>query len=648
MSHVELLGFLNLSLGLSSMFSSYLDDVQEKLKNIEDANNSSRESFLSLRSKLTPEELSRKKDLVLGECSILLGNVLGHKTALTSLESLISSHLEELFKIMMNKGERIDEDEDGHHHHQQIQSVYKILTNNLLIYMKFVQRIDKISQKIIQYIELISSTNDEDGGEKKVSSHSSSSPSLSPSSSPSNILEPSSLLENSKELIEGYPIPPKSPRLEGKKTFVTKKEDIIISIPDQRGNYQHHYSLLKIDVFGDLQLCLNHLIQLNKDDPKTDHGILDYYRGDGGENSSHLPSPNLVLIPRTLDRTHVDLVKLFLERGECYSLDQGKGKDGGHRESSHLPIFSYPTQPIYEISLVEDDTMILKIEKKGMGKISQFEAFVSFYMIEILKQHVPNFISCYCYFECESRSCLLSEPLPGYDSLSRVITMSSSGSNNMITSQDFVEIYWQVINALHFAYSEYKYTSYNLSPERIFVKKIVDPEKEPPILIKSSIDHSSYLTPKFMVKIFDHCNSSLTISFPGKEDEDVFLGGWRDPENEHAEDRYYPVSDSYQLLLRCAHHLLQNDNDPLLLLQVMSTIFEWFEDGYEGEGDPIDLETRLRVPTGYFGALDKNVVYMNEGEGEGENDVREIRTNEGLVDYLIRRFDLPIYRSLQK
>jgi hypothetical protein len=217
------------------------------------------------------------------------------------------------------------------------------------------------------------------------------------------------------------------------------------------------------------------------------------------------------------------------------------------------------------------------------------EAIVGMGALNIIRNFVPNFMDTYGAFMCsppilddmdEVKSWCQSKNNPVtylvLENIQNAVPLSELCST--ITGEEFLEIYVQILNALHLAYSNFDYTHYDLHADNVLVQVLPYYVSIP---FYSPTGKILYIKTKYLARIIDYGMSHVflgTVHFGnyGLEHVNVFA------------ERSFPMHDVYKLLFFCFYFSLRENiknNNPLSskLSAVVNKIYDFFGEGITAE-----------------------------------------------------------------
>lgn len=247
------------------------------------------------------------------------------------------------------------------------------------------------------------------------------------------------------------------------------------------------------------------------------------------------------------------------------------------------------------------------------------EAIVGMGALNNLRDKVPNFIYVYGAFMCHPPILDAQDNLkvwcPEYitseynQNVTYLILENFQDSFKLeqiiddLDSDEFLEIYLQILNALYIAHKKYDFTHYNLDLSNVLVTKF---DKYLSIPFYHYNDFGKYIRTKFLVKIINYEFSHVKI-----QGQNFGRFGYEDsfkifPENS------YPMHDAYKLILSSYSAL----NDTSKLGSVLEQIYSFF-------GEKMTLKERLEK-TNIFKPL---------------INLRHLQ-HQDLIDYILTKFSV--------
>lgn len=156
------------------------------------------------------------------------------------------------------------------------------------------------------------------------------------------------------------------------------------------------------------------------------------------------------------------------------------------------------------------------------------EAVIGLYAMNKLRRYLPNFMYVYGFAKCSPPAvsnsvltwCASSTPASSYlilENIHNAVRWVDFIQRPDITQEDFMAIFYQLINALNVAYKLYGYTHYDLHYENILVREFDTPVVIPyyghkPLNFKNPV---GYITTAYVPVIIDYGYSRIAIGGKG-------------------------------------------------------------------------------------------------------------------------------------
>jgi len=232
---------------------------------------------------------------------------------------------------------------------------------------------------------------------------------------------------------------------------------------------------------------------------------------------------------------------------------------------------------------IHQELFAIKIPKSVNINIYH-EAIIGMLALNKLRDIIPNFMFIYGLFYCSQplkipnnisntnnsyKICPINGLKYGHLVMENIFNSKPLDQIlNSLTTQEFLNIYLQIINALNLAHKEYDFTHFDLHSGNVLIQELSEP-----ILIPLYTDSQEiiYITTNKLARIIDYGKSHIninitelnkTLSFSFKAKESYYRKG-------------NPLYDAYKLLMFCAEDTQINKN--LNLYRILLEIYKIFK-----------------------------------------------------------------------
>ena len=232
---------------------------------------------------------------------------------------------------------------------------------------------------------------------------------------------------------------------------------------------------------------------------------------------------------------------------------------------------------------LHQELFVIKIPKSVNINIYH-EAIIGMLALNKLRDRIPNFMFIYGLFYC-SRPLKIPNNISNTNNSYKIcpinglkyghLVMENIFNSkpldqilNSLTTQEFLNIYLQIINALNLAHKEYDFTHFDLHSGNVLIQELTEP-----ILIPLYTDSQEiiYITTNKLARIIDYGKSHININIPELNKKLSFSFNVR--------ESYYkkgnPLYDAYKLLMFCAEDTQINKN--LNLYRILLEIYKIFK-----------------------------------------------------------------------
>jgi len=243
---------------------------------------------------------------------------------------------------------------------------------------------------------------------------------------------------------------------------------------------------------------------------------------------------------------------------------------------------------------IHQELFTIKIPKSVNINIYH-EAIIGMLALNKLRDIIPNFMFIYGLFYCSQplkipnnisntnnsyKICPINGLKYGHLVMENIFNSKPLDQIlNSLTTQEFLNIYLQIINALNLAHKEYDFTHFDLHSGNVLIQELSEPISIP---LYTDSQEIIYITTNKLARIIDYGTSHIniniaelnkTLSFSFKTRESYYRKG-------------NPLYDAYKLLMFCAEDTQISKN--LNLYSILLEIYKLFK-------QKDDLFTKIRV-----------------------------------------------------